>query len=92
MKGIGAFLIIATLYILFYSPYFLLSPSKILIESLDETVDVSIAYRSIESLYGKNIFFIDQKTTAKAIQADQKNITSIRIDHLYPNSLKIILS
>lgn len=36
LKSIGIFLILASSYILIYSPYFLLSPSKVLIEAVDE--------------------------------------------------------
>jgi hypothetical protein len=92
MKWIGLFLIGATLYIIFYSPYFLLSPSKVMIEALDDTIDVSIAYRSIEDIYGKNILLIDKTALANTIQSSEKNISHIRIDHLYPNNLKILLS
>jgi hypothetical protein len=92
MKWIGIFLIGASLYIILYSPYFLLSPSKVMIEALDDTIDVSIAYRSIEDIYGKNVLLLDKTTLANTIQSAEKNISNIRIDHLYPNSLKILLS
>ncbi len=51
LKSIGIFLILASTYILVYSPYFLLSPSKVLIEAIDDGIDISIAYRSIEDIY-----------------------------------------
>jgi hypothetical protein len=75
-----------------YSPYFLVSPSKILIEWLDEGIDTSIAYRSVEDLYGKNIFFLDEKEIANSLKKYQKNISLIRIDRLYPNNIKILIS
>lgn len=69
---IGIFLILASTYILVYSPYFLLSPSKVLIEAEDDGIDVSIAYRAIEDLYGKNIFSLDEEAIIESIKASQK--------------------
>lgn len=92
LRSIGIFLILATLYIVIYSPYFLLSPSKILIESLSDGIDISLAYRSIEPMYGVNLLFLDQEKVAEMIQNDQKNISSIQVDALYPNSIKVLLS
>ena len=92
LKYIGLFLIFTCIYIVLYSPYFLISPSKVLIEWLDEWIDISIAYRSVEDLYGKNIFFLDEKEIANSLKKYQKNISLIRIDRLYPNNIKILLS
>ncbi len=92
LRYIGLFLIWACIYIIVYSPYFLISPSKILIEWLDEGIDTPIAYRSVEDLYGKNIFFLDEKEVANSLKKYQKNISLIRIDRLYPNNIKILLS
>ncbi len=92
LRYIGIFLILACTYIVLYSPYFLISPSKILIEWLDEGIDISIAYRSVEDLYGENIFFLDEKKIANSLKNYQKNISLIRIDRLYPNNIKILLS
>jgi cell division septal protein FtsQ len=92
LKYIGLFLIFASSYILLYSPYFLISPSKVLIEGLDEGIDISVAYRSIEELYGENIFFIDEAKVALSLKKYQQNISLIRIDRLYPNNIKILLS
>jgi hypothetical protein len=69
-----------------------MSPSKILIEGLDDGIEVSLAYRSIEDLYGKNIFLVDEKEIANTLKKYQKNISLIQIDRLYPNGLKILLS
>lgn len=92
LKMIGMFLILASTYILVYSPYFLLSPSKVLIEAEDDGIDISIAYRAIEDLYGKNIFSLDEVAIIESIKASQKNISQVRIDRLYPNNIKILLA
>lgn len=92
LKYIGIFLISASLYIILYSPYFLISPSKVLIEWLDEWIDISVAYRSIEDMYGQNIFFINEEEIANSLKKYQKNISLIRIDRLYPNNIKILIS
>lgn len=82
---IGTFLIGACFYIVAYSPYFHISPSKVMMEALTEGIDVSIANRTIEDLYGKSVFLIDEAEIANSIKKYQKNIKEIRIDRLYPN-------
>lgn len=56
---IGCFLIFSSVYILFFSPYFRISPSKVVIERLDTITDINIAYKSIEDVYGESIFSIN---------------------------------
>ena len=56
---IGSFLILLSVYIMFFSPYFKISPSRVIIERLDSITDINIAYKSIEDVYGESIFSID---------------------------------
>ena len=63
-----------------------------MMEALTEGIDVSIANRTIEDLYGKSVFLIDEAEIANSIKKYQKNIKEIRIDRLYPNWLKILLT
>ena len=56
-----------------------------MMEALTEGIDVSIANRTIEDLYGKSVFLIDEAEIANSIKKYQKNIKEIRIDRLYPN-------
>lgn len=79
------------LYILFFSSYFKISPSKVLIQSLNEGIDINIAYRAIEDVYEQNVFFFDEEKLALNIKKYQNNIATISIDRNYPNGLKIIL-
>ena len=48
---IGGVLLSLSGYIIFFSPYFEISPSNVLIESLTPGLDLNIAYRSIEDYY-----------------------------------------
>ena len=48
---IGAVLIMLCVYIFTFSPYFQISPSKVIIESISDGLDINIAYRSIEDIY-----------------------------------------
>ena len=57
-----------------------------------EGIDITLAYRSVEDMYGENIIFMDEEALARSIQQNQKNIKEIRIDRLYPNGIKILLS
>ncbi len=88
---IGSFLILASLYIVFYSPYFHISPSKVIIEGWNEAIDITLAYRSVEEIYGESIVFLDEEALAQSLKQNQKNIKEIQIDRLYPNGIKILL-
>ncbi len=88
---IGVVLILLCVYIFTFSPYFQISPSKVLIESSSDWLDINIAYRSIEDIYGKNLFLFDEATVALNLRKYQNNIEKISIDRLYPNGLKIII-
>lgn len=43
-------------------------------------------------MYGENIFFINEAEIANSLKKYQKNISLIRIDRLYPNNIKILIS
>ena len=88
---IGVMLLILSGYIIGFSPYFKISPSHVLLEADSPSIDLTIAYRSIEEIYGKSIFLIDEKDVAITIQKSLKNISRITIDKLYPNGIKILL-
>lgn len=88
---IGSFLILASFYIVFLSPYFRISPSKVIIERIDSTTDINIAYKSVEDVYGESIFSIDKNAIAFKLHDLQKNIKTVDITRLFPNGLKIIL-
>jgi len=88
---IGTFLIVASSYILFFSPYFRVSPSKVIIERLDSITDVNIAYKSIEDIYNISIFSIETDEVINKLKTLQKNIKHVKISRLFPNGLKIII-
>lgn len=78
-------------YIVFFSPYFKISASKVLVEPLSDGVDTAIVQRSIEGLYGQSIFTLDEATTAKKIKDSLPNTEYIKIDRLFPNGAKILI-
>ncbi len=90
---IGIILIFLCGYIFFFSSYFQISPSKVLIgwEEGNEGIDINIAYRAIEDIYGKNVFLFDESAVALSLKRYQNNIEKVSIERLYPNWLKIIL-
>lgn len=88
---IGTFLIVSSLYILFFSPYFRVSPSKVIIERFDSITDINIAYKSIEDIYSTSIFSVKTDEVLEALTALQKNIKHVEISKLFPNGLKIII-
>ena len=88
---IGAFLLVSSTYILFFSPYFRISPSMVIIERLDSITDINIAYKSIEDIYSSSIFWVDTLSLRTKLTSLQKNIKQVSISRLFPNGLKIII-
>ena len=84
-------LISLSLYIIFISPYFRISPSKVIIERLDTITDINIAYKSVENVYSSSIFLIDKDDIKRSLIWLQKNLKNVEIERLFPNWLKIIL-
>lgn len=62
-----------------------------LIEPLSQGVDINIVSRSIENVYGQNLFSINEAELAKNIKENLKNTEQIRIDRLLPNGIKILV-
>lgn len=91
MSLIGILLLILVGYVVIFSPYFKISPTKILIEPLSEGIDVSIVQRSSEKAYGKSIFTLDESKIASTIKKDLPNTEYVRIDRLLPNGIKILV-
>lgn len=87
---IGSFLCVSSIYIFFFSPYFRISPSKVIIERIDAITDINIAYKSIENIYGESIFSVDKNEVRTMMSNLQKNLKRIDISLLFPNGLKII--
>lgn len=55
-------------------------------------VDIGIAYRALEWIYGESIFLIDEASIAKKLKLQLNNLESVSIDRLYPNGIKILIS
>ncbi|PID84062.1 hypothetical protein CSB09_02820 [Candidatus Gracilibacteria bacterium] len=91
MSIIAAVLFILSGYIVWFSPYFKISPNQVIIEGINKGIDMSLAYKSIEYIYGSNIFSIDQKKIAAELKSGMKNIESIEVNRLYPNGIKILI-
>ena len=88
---IGIFLMFLCGYILLFSSYFQISPSKVLIENNGDGIDINIAYRAIEDIYGQNVFLFDESSLAQNLKKYQSNIEKVSIERLYPNGLKIVI-
>lgn len=92
MSMIWSMLILLTIYIVAFSSYFRISPNQVLVESLTPWVDVGIAYRALEWIYGDSIFFINEQDIANKLKLYLKNLESVSIDRFYPNGIKILIS
>lgn len=91
MGIIGAFLLVLSGYVIIFSPYFKISPNRILVEPKTQGIDLSIAYRSLEGIYGKNILTLEEKKIAHKLKENLRNIKHIEIDRLFPNGVKILI-
>jgi cell division septal protein FtsQ len=88
---IGAMLVLLTVYITLLSPYFRISPNRVIIERTDEFSDINIAYKAIEDVYGKSLWFTSAAEVGHAIRSLEKNIGNVDVQRLYPNGLKVVI-
>jgi cell division septal protein FtsQ len=51
-----------------------------------------VAYRSIEEIYGKSLFFLDEEEIGYTLKKSLSNLSHVTIDKLYPNGIKILMS
>ena len=84
-------LIGSSIYVLFFSPYFTISASEVVVERKDSLSDINIAYKSIENIYGQSIWFISADTISGLIRGFEKNIRTVEVSRLFPNGLKIVI-
>jgi len=54
-------------------------------------MDINIAYRTLEDIYGRNLLFLDEEKVAYSLKEALQNLGHIQIDKLYPNGIKIIM-
>jgi hypothetical protein len=88
---LGIFMIVGCLYIVVFSTYFQVLPSRVIIERNDTHSDINIAYRSIEEIYGESFWIIDEQEVAEQIRVLQKNIETVKLDRVMPNIIRIII-
>lgn len=79
-------------YWAYYSPYFDIAPSNVIIESTDGFTDINKAYDSIASIYRKKLYFLNQDSIIENLKKDQKQIANVSIDTLYPNGVRISIT
>lgn len=84
------FLILSSMYILFFSHYF--SIKNIDIIRQDEIINIDLSYRSIENIRYRPILTEDKEQIKKNLIAHQPNIKDIYIRKILPDNIKIILS
>lgn len=48
MSMVGLLLILLSVYIIAFSPYFKISPNQVMVEAMTPGVDIGIAYRALE--------------------------------------------
>ncbi|MFO0764338.1 MAG: hypothetical protein U0518_05845 [Candidatus Gracilibacteria bacterium] len=79
-------------YWAYYSSYFDIAPSNVIIESTDGFTDINKAYDSIASIYRKKLYLLDKDQITKNLQKDQKQIATVSVDALYPNGVRISIT
>ena len=92
MSMIGLMLILLTVYIVAFSPYFKISPNQVMVEAMTPGVDIGIAYRALEWVYGQSIFLLDEADIARKLKLHLKNLESVSIDRYYPNGVKVLIT
>ncbi|MBC7503779.1 hypothetical protein H7169_02325 [Candidatus Gracilibacteria bacterium] len=92
MSMIGLMLILLTVYIIAFSPYFKISPNQVMVEAMTPGVDIGIAYRALEGIYGQSIFLLDEADIASKLKLHLKNLEAVSIDRYYPNGIKVLIT
>jgi cell division septal protein FtsQ len=92
LSMIGITLISLSTYIIVFSPYFRISPNQVVVESLTPGIDIAVAYRSLERVYGASIFLIDEGRIASDLRDNLSNLAAVSIDRYYPNGIKVLLT
>ena len=92
MSMIGLMLILLSVYIVAFSPYFKISPNQVMVEAMTPGVDIGIAYRALEWVYGQSIFLLDEADIARQLKLHLKNLERVSIDRYYPNGVKVLIT
>ena len=92
MSMVGLLLILLSVYIIAFSPYFKISPNQVMVEAMTPGVDIGIAYRALEWVYGRSIFLLDEADIARRLKLNMRNLAGVSIDRLYPNGIKVLIT
>ena len=92
LGAVGWFLIVLCIYIIFFSPYFDLLPSRVTITTATPGANTNLAYKSIEDLYGRKIYDIEPTKVVEKIRQNEPHIDTVDVSLSYPNWLKVILT
>lgn len=92
MSMIGLMLILLSVYIVAFSPYFKISPNQVMVEAMTPGVDIGIAYRALEWVYGQSIFLLDEADIARRLKSSMHNLAWVSIDRYYPNGVKVLIT
>ena len=92
MSMIGLMLILLSVYIVAFSPYFKISPNQVMVEAMTPGVDIGIAYRALEWVYGQSIFILDEADIARRLKLSMQNLAGVSIDRYYPNGVKVLIT
>ncbi len=92
MSMIGLMLVLLSVYIVAFSPYFKISPNQVMVEAMTPGVDIGIAYRALEWVYGQSIFLLDEADIALRLKSSMHNLAWVSIDRYYPNGVKVLIT
>ncbi len=84
---VGGVLIVLSIYAFFFSDYFNLK--HIIINPKDNVTNIDMASRAVEEYKFKSIFFVPKDKIVEKLKNYQNNIKTVRIDRLFPNTLRI---
>lgn len=87
---LGTFLILSSMYVLFFSHYFSIKTIDILRQ--DDIINIDLSYKSIENIRYKPILTEDKEEIRKNLVAHQPNIKDIYIRKILPDNIKITIS
>ncbi len=87
---IWTFLILSSIYVLFFSHYFSIKTIDIIRE--DDIINIDLSYKSIENIRYKPILLEDKELIKTNLFVHQPNIKDIYVRKILPDTIKILIS
>lgn len=85
----GSILIFLILYFVIFSSYF--AVQKIYVYRQDNISNINITYKALNDMYLQSLLLLNKRDIAMRVKKYQKNVKTVSVRKLFPNSLKVTI-